>query len=350
MLTPLLYILHSGGLFGTERMAIATALGLRGEYAPILFAPPGAALDEARRCGLAAESFTSSWQLVCKLFPLFGSHCKLALVATGISHSLIGWALGVLLMCKVRHLHVVHGGADEHLSYGRKKLINRLPVRFVAVSDFVRQRLVAHGVARGAIAVIENFLSSQALARAPRRAPFAASGVREALVVSRIDPIKQVDLLFDVLDLFPELGDFPITVFGTGWNLDEYRARAERDYPNLSFAGFHSDVPAMLAGSDLLIHTCPQEPFGLAILEAFAAGVPVVAPNSGGASGLVEEGISGFHYTAGDPLALGELLVKMRHFEPAELNRIVAHARARLASRYSAATGIARYRDVLAGV
>ena len=47
MNTPLLYMLHSGKLYGTERMALATADGLRGDFNACFFAPAGEALDEA---------------------------------------------------------------------------------------------------------------------------------------------------------------------------------------------------------------------------------------------------------------------------------------------------------------
>ena len=43
-MNPLIYALHSGNLYGTERMALATLAGLSGdEFAPWLIAPPGPA-------------------------------------------------------------------------------------------------------------------------------------------------------------------------------------------------------------------------------------------------------------------------------------------------------------------
>ena len=53
-MTPLLYSLHSGNLYGTERMALATALGLRDEFETTFVAPEGPFHAEASRiimCG-----------------------------------------------------------------------------------------------------------------------------------------------------------------------------------------------------------------------------------------------------------------------------------------------------------
>ena len=44
MTIPLVYALHSGNLYGTERMALATLQGLRDRFDPVLLAPPGPAL------------------------------------------------------------------------------------------------------------------------------------------------------------------------------------------------------------------------------------------------------------------------------------------------------------------
>ncbi len=45
----------------------------------------------------------------------------------------------------------------------------------------------------------------------------------------------------------------------------------------LHFLGRRNDVPALLKACDLYLHCSPEESFGLAVLEALAAGLPVVA-------------------------------------------------------------------------
>lgn len=349
MKLPLVYALHSGNLYGTERMALATVEGLADEFEPIIFAPPGLALKEAERLGFAVQPFSSPLEFAWKLRPFLSRHKKLAFVATGVAHSLACLAWNTLYCRQIVHLHIVHGGTDERLSYGRKQKLNGRQVTFVAVSHFVRERLIANGVAANQIEVIENFLPDRQIAAAPKHPSFDLPGVRQIIVISRLDPIKRVDVLLDALDQQTALGALSFRIFGTGWQLEELRARAAARNPNVMFAGFQNDVAGELAAADLLVHTCPEEPFGLAIIEAMAANVPVLVPDSGGAGSLVEEGVSGFRFAANQSASLAARLCELRNASADLLNRVVVGGRQALGSRFSAAARTADYRRLLHG-
>ena len=60
--------------------------------------------------------------------------------------------------------------------------------------------------------------------------------------------------------------------------------------PRVVFAGPSEDVPGALAALDVLAHLPTDEAFGLAIVEAMAAGVPVVATDVGGCAEIVTDG------------------------------------------------------------
>jgi glycosyltransferase involved in cell wall biosynthesis len=349
MKTLLIYALHSGGLYGTERMALATAAGLQDNFEIVVFAPAGAALVEARRLGFVARAFGSPLDFARQLRPFFARNQKLAFIATGVVHSLAAVIWNKLYRRQLTHLHVVHGGADELLSYGRKRKLNSADLTFVAVSDFVRTRLIAHGVRADKIVVVENFLTGDHLLRCPKRGVFDQRGLTRLLVISRVDPIKRIDLLLQALDQTPELGAVSIRVLGTGWDLEALRARAAKRNPNVTFVGFSAAVATELAAADLLVHLCPDEPFGLAILEAMAAGVPVLVPNSGGAGSLVEDGATGFHFQANNAASLAAQIRKLLDAAPETLNGVVAGGRQSLAQRFSQAAGIANYRQLLEG-
>lgn len=345
---PLLaYALHSGNLYGTERMGLETASGMAGEFDPVILAPEGAALAEARRRGLAAIPFTSPKDVASALWRLLGPRRQVAFFATGLVHSAAFLAVNAVRRRRAAHLHVVHGGTDERLSYGRKKLLNRAPGFLVAVSSFVRDRLLAHGVDPRKVRVVENFVPDELLATCPKRCAPGDEGVRYAVAVSRVDPIKRLDLLLDAVEGEPSLADLSVRVLGTGWQLDELRARALQRCPNVRFEGFSAKVPEELAASDLLVHTCPEEPFGLAILEAFAAGVPVLVPDAGGAGSLVTDGVDGFRFRAGDAGDLRQRLVAIRALPADRRRAVVDGARAALAGRFSARRGIAEYRALV---
>jgi len=171
---PLLYVLHSGNLYGTERMALATAAGVADEFAVTIFAPPGPALREAARMGFGAVPFGGARDVAMKLMPYFARNRRLAFIATGVIHSLAAAAWSTLWHRRLPHLHIVHGGADERDSYGRKRRLNRLGVVFVAVSCFVRARLVANGVAASTIRVIAIFCPTPSWPRRRGARLFAA--------------------------------------------------------------------------------------------------------------------------------------------------------------------------------
>jgi glycosyltransferase involved in cell wall biosynthesis len=344
---PLLYALHSGMLYGTERMALYTIHGLADQFNATVFAPPGPLHQECQRLGISAMRFSGAKEFSRALRPFLSNNKQLAFIATGVMHSLVCLGWNALYQRRISHLHLVHGGAEERLSYGRKRLLNHTPVRFVAVSQYVRERLVANGVRRGQITVIENFMPDVAVHSFPRRKPFAQSGIQRIAVVSRCDPEKRLDLLFDAMERYPQLHKMRVHIYSTGHQLEAFRSRAERSGVPIVMEGFRTDVAQQLALSDLLIHTCPVEPFGLAILEAMAAHVPVLTPDAGGAGSLIQPEVSGFHFAANNP---DDLAAKISYIDslPAErLNQITSNADGLFQTRFSEKDRIGDYRDLL---
>jgi len=326
---------------------LATAEVLADEFECIMVAPPGPALQLAAKMGLESRAFSGAAEFSSVVRPLLAGSRAVAFLATGVMHSLIAISWNALLRRRLAHLHIVHGGTDERLSYGRKRILNRARVKLVAVSGFVKTRLIANGVVAEHVRVIENFLPAARANNSPKRAPFDSSGIRSIIVISRLDPIKRVDLLLDALDRCPDLRSLPIRIFGTGWNEQQLRERAQRSHPNVSFEGFHQSVESNLAASDLLVHLCPAEPFGLAILEAMAARVPVLVPSTGGAASLVSEGQSGFHFQTDDADSLAARLKELRETPAAVLNQMVAGGEQALATRFSPAARIDDYRRLI---
>ena len=75
--------------------------------------------------------------------------------------------------------------------------------------------------------------------------------------------------------------------------------------------GYRDDVMQVLAVSDFFVLASHYEGFPIALMEAMATGLPVVATNVGGIPDAVTDGQEGFLTTAGDPEALARSLVKM---------------------------------------
>ena len=343
----LVYALHSGNLYGTERMALYTATGLSDTFNPVILAPPGQAIEAAHRQEFQTMSFSSAYQFSSQLRLLLQRNNRLAFLATGVMHSALCLAWNKIYRRRITHLHLVHGGAGERLSYGRKRLLNGRPITFIAVSGYVRERLIANGVRNAQIRVIENFLPDCQVASARRRPVFEGQPLRRIIVISRLDPEKQVGLLLDALEQAVDFDQLEVRVFGTGWELEPLRKRAAEAQLKVCFEGFSQDIFEALSESDLLVHLCPVEPFGIAMLEAFAAGVPTLVADTGGAASLAQEGRSGFHFQAGNVTDLIRRLREVVALSSAALNSVVAEARLLLQMRFSAPERIADYRRLL---
>ncbi len=344
---PCIYVLHSGQLYGTERMAMITVRGIAPEFQSILLAPPGPILAEAEERGIPTQYFKHKWDLVRYLNSYLVQYQKLVFVTTGVFQSILIIVGNFFYRRQIVHLHIVHGGTEEGLSYARKSWLNYLPVKLVAVSEFVRDRLQAHGVRPQQIETIANFLSKSQIETMPKREPFTKSGINRVVVVSRLDPIKRVDLLFNALESCPQLKSIQFRILGSGKELEKLKKRAIEHYPQVTLEGFSHRVLETMANSDLLLHLCPVEPFGLAILEAMAVGIPVLVPDRGGTSIIVKHGISGFQFRANDKNDLADWLIELQQAPAHLLNYIVNNAHKTLTSQFSEQRGIAAYRRLM---
>ncbi len=357
---PLIYALSSGRLYGMQQMAYATAWGLRDEFEPVIFAPSGPAVGEARKMGFEVVETLSLgsgevggitsgqfWAFSAQLRPYLSRHKRLAFFGTRCMHSLTFAAMNLRYQRHAANIHIVHG-VEVDAAYGQKRILDRFPfsMTIVAVSEFSRERMQAHGLRRP-IRVIENYLTDERVAAAPRRRPFSQPGVRRAAVVSRLDPVKRIDVLLTCLENWPELNSIAFHVYGDGPESAALKARAAKSGLNIVFEGFCPDVAEQLVKADLLVHLCPLEALPLALLEAMAADVPVVAPNRGGAACVIDDGVNGLHFAANDAASLGACLAGLRQAESNRLNALVAGGRAALATRFSERERLADYRSLI---
>ncbi|NEO50950.1 MAG: glycosyltransferase family 4 protein [Moorea sp. SIO4A3] len=90
-----------------------------------------------------------------------------------------------------------------------------------------------------------------------------------------------------------------LIIVGDGPMRDEIATRLSKLTPNSYFLGRvpPENVPALLVNSDIHITASEKETRGLTILEAFAAGIPVLAPEAGGVVENIQDGLNGFLFT-----------------------------------------------------
>lgn len=189
------------------------------------------------------------------------------------------------------------------------RLFTRFNSRIIAVSGHVRDRLVREGINENRIAMIYNGVDSAEWDSA------AAAGFRKEMgiseedmlitSVSRFSPEKGHDFIIDVIGYIKEnmgaLGlagkKFRFVLAGSG-PLQEAvieKARENGLQDDIIFPGYVNNIRDLLKDSDIFIAHSQNEALGIAILEAMAAGLPVITTDSGGTSEIVncseEDGI-----------------------------------------------------------
>lgn len=127
------------------------------------------------------------------------------------------------------------------------------------------------------------------------------------LCVGRLTPQKGQAALIEAFAELRKCGSSArLLLAGDGAWRETYERRA-RDLgldAAVSFLGTRSDVPELLAASDLLALPSLHEGFGLVLVEALASGVPVVASRTGPIPEIVRDGETGILVEPGEPAAL----------------------------------------------
>jgi len=103
---------------------------------------------------------------------------------------------------------------------------------------------------------------------------------------------------------------------------------------NVQFLGTRSDIPRLLAGADALLLSSVSEGIPLTLIEAMAAGVPVVSTDVGGVAEIVEHGISGLLTDSGDDVGLARALDELWR-EPEKAGNLADCGTRRAVERYS---------------
>lgn len=129
------------------------------------------------------------------------------------------------------------------------------------------------------------------------------------------------------------------------------RDRLARQLPEARFLGYRSgsELATIVASLDVFVHTGPHETFCQAIQEALAAGVPVIAPASGGPLDLIHHGRTGFLYPAGSPELIRSAVQALVE-DPALARAMGPAGRASVAERSWSAIGdelVDHYRRVI---
>lgn len=252
------------------------------------------------------------------------------------------------------HGHVLSGYFRAPAQRGFLELERRLARRtdtLLAVSSQVRDELLDLGVGRPdqyRVIPVGLDLSRHLRVAGPDGRLRAQLGLASAVplvgVLGRLVPIK------DHLTLFRAVAELPcahLVVLGDG----ELRAALEAAVREIgiagrvSFTGWWADTAAAISDLDVIALSSRNEGTPTALIEALAAGRPVVATDVGGVRSVVVDGKSGFVVPPADPVALGSALARLLA-DPELRRRMGTAGRADVATRFGSRPLVDAHRDL----
>ena len=203
-------------------------------------------------------------------------------------------------------------------SFNRAHRSNERIDRVIAPSSFMRSKLIEGGWPEGKVVALQNFADDAILARASgvagdvtdRESPYL-------LFFGRLSAEKGVDVLLRAFDAAaPSLPrDMRLIVVGDGPDAAEFRELAASldSAPRIEFAGYQTGdaLQTYVERASLAIASSRcRENMPYSIVEAFAAGTPVVGTRIGGIPELVADGVTGFACEPGDVATMADAMVR----------------------------------------
>ncbi len=236
----------------------------------------------------------------------------------------------------------------------------RLFARVIAISEGIRQVLLAEGVPEQQIARVHSAVDVAAYAHRCSRTWFCKELNVEpeqlvAGMIAQLIPRKGHRVLLDalpqVLAAHPEL---VVLLFGKGPLEEEILSEIERRglAGQVRVAGFRDDLHRVLPCLDLVIHPALMEGLGVSLLQAAAAGTPIVASRAGGMPEVVHDGENGLLIPPGDAPALAQAIERLVA-DPQMRRRMAERGRQLVTEQFSVDAmvegNLAVYRAVLGG-
>ncbi len=205
-------------------------------------------------------------------------------------------------------LHYHSGEAEDHLGRWGAKVhpFLRLAHEIVVPSEYLGRVFASYGYRAR---VIPNIVDVSHFTYRPRRA------VRPRLVSTRnLESYYRVDQTIEAFaSLRAERPDATLTIAGTGSQEESLRRRAADLDGSVAFVGRvePEDMPRLLLSSDIFLNSSVVDNQPVSILEAFAAGLPVVTTPTGGIAEMVRSETTGLLVPPHEPGAMAQAVMRL---------------------------------------
>jgi glycosyltransferase involved in cell wall biosynthesis len=250
----------------------------------------------------------------------------------------------------VAHLRGNDVNTDRTLAYGSRldpnfdRAIRRLlqrADRTIFVSEFLRRRAAALGANLDTSRVIRQGVRGDLFRpsanKAERRRVLGLGSAPLILAVAGLTPIKGVLEILRAVALLRGQHDFSLVVCGDG----PQRGVLEQASIDLGIAAQtrfvgrvpRAEIPWYFEAADLFAHGSLIESAGYVLLEAMAAGLPVVCTDAGGPAEYVADGVAGFVVPVAHPSAMAEKILLLLR-DAALRDRLGRSGRARVETHF----------------
>lgn len=198
-------------------------------------------------------------------------------------------------------------------------VLRALAPQIVAVSSGIRDEMIARGVKAERITVVPNAVPYSFLKDVKSVPLSVQETISNDLVVAtcaRLAPEKGHQYMLDALSLLASRGVRSVRwrIVGDGplrdWLEREVQSRSLGD--RVLLEGYRTDVYAVLAEVDAVVQPSLKEGMPIALLEAMALGVPVIATAVGAVPEFVQNGVTGLLVQPADPSGLAIALERFR--------------------------------------
>ncbi|HLG14443.1 MAG TPA: glycosyltransferase [Blastocatellia bacterium] len=332
---------------GSEMYALSIAANLDpAAYRSVLCAvDKGGALEpEIDRRGIPRfimnRRYGIDWGLIWRLYRLF-RRVRADIVHTHHFNQLFYSAVGARL-AGARLIHTEH--SIEYLKRRRLRialrLLSLLCYRVIAIGeDGARVLREQVGIPSRKLEIIRAGIDTSAFTESKleaRRKLGLGENDRVAVIVARLFPEKNHRLLLAAFaDVATRVDRARLLIAGDGTEEEAIRNEITRLGLGESarMLGVRRDVATILAASDVFVLSSDREGLPIAVLEAMAAARPVVASAVGDLPRVIEDGVTGRLFAAGDQAALAKALAEVLS-DPEGASRMGLAAREMVAANY----------------
>lgn len=261
------------------------------------------------------------------------------IVHTNISRNLLGAKIssrfGIPHVWQLQEITRGHYDLDFLMIDQAQYMVNNTDL-FIAVSKLVKDAWSAEGIPASKIHIVKNGID---LSRIVERKDYVVSNDIKIVMVGYVSSHKGQDQLINAISLFSEEERKHLSVdFIGGW--DE---RYKKYLNNLvlenkldgivRFMGYCENLGEILSGYNIGVACAKLEAFGLSTVEYMAAGLCVIASDTGNNTEIINHGNNGYLYKYGDYDDL-YLRIKAMLDNPEQLESVSRRARSTVEERY----------------